>query len=385
MACESFFSESKEQSIVKATIVTKYFHAWAKVIIGAQKKRATYAPTENRIAYIDLFSGPGRYEDGTISTPLRILEKTIQDEDLRQRLVAVFNDKDTNNTQSLEAEIKALPGIDTLNYSPQVHNNTVGEDIVTMFEQMRLVPTLFFVDPWGYKGLSLRLINAILKNWGCDCIFFFNYNRINMGLNNEAVREHMNALFGDERADILRGRLESISPQEREMAIVEELTKALKEMGGEYVLPFCFKNERGSRTNHHLIFVSKHFRGYEIMKGIMAVESSLAEQGVPSLAYCPADKKYPLLFEMSRPLDDLRDMLINTFAGQSLTMRDIYERHNVGTPYVDKNYKAVLMALEVEGRISANPPAEAPKGEKKRKKGTFGDAVVVTFPPLGDR
>ncbi len=57
-----------------------------------------------------------------------------------------------------------------------------------MFEQMNLVPTFFFVDPWGYKGLSLRLINSVLKNWGCDCIFFFNYTRINMGLENELVK-----------------------------------------------------------------------------------------------------------------------------------------------------------------------------------------------------
>ncbi len=377
---ENFFGESKEQSVVKATIVTKYFEVWAKVIIATQKKQATHTPTETRIAYIDLFAGPGRYKDGTVSTPLRILETAIQDIDLQQRLLTIFNDKDANNTQSLEKEIKALSGIDMMNYPPQVHNHIVGEDIARMFEQMRLVPTLCFVDPWGYKGLSLRLINAILKNWGCDCIFFFNYNRINMGLNNDAVKEHMNALFMKERADTLRVRLESIAPWEREMAIVEELTEALKEMGGEYVLPFCFKNEQGTRTNHHLIFVSKHFRGYEIMKGIMAQESSQTEQGVPSLAYCPADKKYPFLFEMSRPLDDLRDMLINTFAGQSLTMRDIYERHNVGTPYVDKNYKTVLMALEDEGKIVAKPP----QGDKKRRKGTFADTVVVAFPALGD-
>ena len=327
----------------------------------------------------------GRYADGTKSTPLRILEEAIQDVDLQDRLVAVFNDKDTDNTQSLEKEINGLTGIERLKYAPKVHNNTVGKDIAEMFEQMRLVPTLFFVDPWGYKGLSLRLINAIMKDWGCDCIFFFNYNRINMGLNNKAVKEHMDALFGEERADMLRHRLASVCPREREMAIVEELTKALKEMGGEYVLPFCFKNEQGNRTSHHLIFVSKHFRGYEIMKDIMARESSRVEQGVPSLAYCHADKKYPFLFEMSRPLDDLRDMLVNTFAGRSLTMKEIYEQHNVGTPYVKANYKTVLTDLEAEGRITANPPAEAPKGEKKRKKGTFADTVVVTFPPLGEQ
>ena len=84
----------------------------------------------------------------------------------------------------------------------------MGEEIVKMFEEMSLVPTLFFVDPWGYKGLSLRLVNSVLKDWGCDCIFFFNYNRINMGLSNPFVKEHMNALFGEERAEEFRGILD---------------------------------------------------------------------------------------------------------------------------------------------------------------------------------
>jgi three-Cys-motif partner protein len=53
-----FFDENRVQSIIKASIVSSYFWAWAKVIISAQKKRMG----GNRIAYIDLFSGPGRYK-----------------------------------------------------------------------------------------------------------------------------------------------------------------------------------------------------------------------------------------------------------------------------------------------------------------------------------
>ena len=45
---------------------------------------------------------------------------------------------------------------------------------------------------------------------------------------------------------------------------------------------------RGSRTSHHLIIVSKHFRGYEIMKETIAKESSSAEHGVASFEYNPA-------------------------------------------------------------------------------------------------
>jgi three-Cys-motif partner protein len=375
----SFFDETREQSQVKATIVAKYFWAWAKVIIGAQKKYQT--SSKDRIAYIDLFAGPGRYKDGAMSTPLLVLEKAIRDADLRERLVLIFNDKDESNTKSLEQEINRLPGIHLLKYRPKVYNEEVGDRIVKMFMEMRLLPTLFFVDPWGYKGLSLALINSVLKDWGCDCIFFFNYNRINMGLGNVRVETHMNALFGKQRADDLRQRLLVLNPRERELAIVEEICQALREMGGKYVLPFRFKDDRGKRTSHHLTFVSKDIRGYEIMKEIMAGESSKLEQGVPTFEYNPADAMYPVLFELSRPLDDLTDMLLNDFAGQNLTMRQIYERHHIGRRYIAKNYKDVLRKLEAEGKIQADPPAE----HRPKRKGevTFADGVRVDFPSRG--
>ena len=370
-----FFDETSEQSAVKSAIVAKYFWAWAKIIIPTTKQHG------GKIAYIDLFAGPGRYKDGTKSTPLLVLEKSIADSDLREMLVSVFTDADPDNTRSLQAAIDALPGIDTLKHRPQVNSYKVGADIVKSLESMRLIPTLFFVDPWGYKGLSLRLVNSVLKDWGCDCVFFFNYNRINMGLANRAVVEHMNALFGEERADALRERLGTMSPADRELTIVEELVAALKEMGGKFVLPFCFKNASGQRTSHHLIFVTKHFKGYEVMKGIMAGESSSSDQGVPSFTFSPADVRFPTLFELSRPLDDLRARLLRHFAGQRLTVRDIYVRHSVGTPYVERNYKDALKQLDAESRIRADPPAE--RRPKRKGELTLSDRVYITFPKAG--
>jgi len=142
---QSFFEESKEQSRVKSAIVAKYFDAWAQIMIATQN---LYRKNQdNRIAYIDLFAGPGRYADGTKSTPLLVLEKAIGHDVMRDRLVAIFNDKDEENTNSLQEAIDALPGVDRLKYRPQVSTHEVGEEIVKMFEQMKLVPTLFFVDP----------------------------------------------------------------------------------------------------------------------------------------------------------------------------------------------------------------------------------------------
>lgn len=162
MVANSFFNEQTEQSFVKATIVSKYFDAWSSVIIATQKKYPFRS--SNKIAYSDLFAGPGRYLDGSQSTPLKILQNAIQNPDIRERLVTLFNDKDEENAHSLESAINSLPGIEKLKYPPQVESNEVGEEIVKMFEEMSLVPTLFFVDPWGYKGLSLRLVNSVLKD-----------------------------------------------------------------------------------------------------------------------------------------------------------------------------------------------------------------------------
>jgi len=370
----SFFEEQKEQSLIKSTIVAKYFDVWANVIISTQK---LYPQHSQKIAYIDLFAGPGRFKDGSLSTPLRIINNAIEKIDLRDRLVAIFNDKDENNSNDLKRTIREIPGIETLKFKPTVYNQEVGEEIVKMFEEMSLVPTLFFVDPWGYKGLSLRLVNSVLKDWGCDAIFFFNYNRINMGLNNQFVQEHMQALFGDEKAIELKEKLLRKKPYERELIIVEELCQALKSYGSRYVLPYRFKNNRGKRTSHHLIFVSKSFRGYEIMKDIMARESSSNTQGVPSFEYNPADflPKQSLLFQLYRPLHDLKKDLLNTFKGKKLTMRNIYELHNVDTPYVKKNYKEVLRELYEDGSIGAVSPTGKPP-----RKGTFSDEIMVTFP-----
>lgn len=372
MVDNEFFDEFREQSKIKARIVAKYFWAWAKVIIPSTKSRG------NRIAYLDLFAGPGRYEDGAISTPLMILQRAIEDPDMRNMLVTMFNDRDVDNVGKLRSAVESLPGINTLKHKPQISNEVVGEQLTAMFAAVRLVPTFFFVDPWGYKGLSLGLINSVLQNWGCDCVFFFNYNRVNMGLNNDAVREHMNVLFGLERADKLRANLFALVPEDRENMIVEELAQSLKSLGASFVLPFTFKDEKGSRTKHHLIFVTKHRKGYEIMKEIMAKESSEHTQGVPSFEFSPATERNQMLFDLFRPLDDLADMLLKDFAGETIAMEDIYSRHSVGKPFIPKNYKHVLVKLESQQKITVEPPAS--KRRKMQGQVTFGESVKVTFP-----
>jgi len=196
-----------------------------------------------------------------------------------------------------------------------------------------------------------------------------------MGVTNEIVREHLNALFGEDRAERLRQRVASLSPDQRELAIVNELAQALQDLGGRYVLPFRFVGKDGKRTSHYLVFISKGRLGYDIMKEIMARESSDRDDGVASFEYTPVkDKQLSILFGYARPLDELGGELLGIYAGREMTVKEIFDAHNVGTPFILPNYKEALRRLEAEGLILTDPPKE------KRRKNTLADHVKVIFP-----
>lgn len=372
---DGFFQEQREQSLIKARIVSKYFSAWASVILATQKR---YPHHTQKMAYIDLFAGPGRYDDQSKSTPLLVLETILANPDLSSRMVTLFNDKDEANIESLKAAIRQFDGINGLKYAPDFYNEEVGDEIAKMFSEAQIVPTFFFVDPWGYKGLSLNLVSSIIKDWGCDCVFFFNYNRVNMGVNNDAIRSHMASLFGNAQLDIVRRESENKTPDERELIVVQALCDALRNSGSQFVLPFRFKNDEGTRTSHHLIFLSKSFRGYDIMKEIMYKESSDNNGGVASFEYNPRDARFKqgLLFDMlSRPLDDLQGMLLHQYAGRTIDFVPLYEEHSVDKPYIRKNYKEVLKGLLEAGKITA---VNAKTGKPPRKN-SFSDDMRITF------
>jgi three-Cys-motif partner protein len=365
---EDFFGGMEEQSKVKIEIVNKYFSAWSNVILPSVEAR------DGKLGYIDLFSGPGVYGDGTKSTPILILEQAINNPRLSRRLVTIFNDSNPEFIQSLEININKIKGINLLKNKPILLTDIVGDQFVDVFREIKFIPSLFFIDPWGYKGLSLSLLGSVLKDWGCECILFFNYNRINAGLNNPYFIENMKALFGEGRAEELGKKLKKLSPKERELTIIEEFGTGIKEMGFNYVLPFSFKDESGKKTSHYLLFISKNEKGYGIMKNIMAKYSSELNQGVPSFQYCNATKIQPFLFSFNRPLDDLSQMLLDEFEGQILTMNEIFRRHNIGKPFIEKNYKTILRQMERKGLIKANPPWN------ERPKNTFAAHVKVIFP-----
>ena len=110
MVEETFFDEQTDESEVKSRIVEKYFDAWSRVILPTAKK------LNRTMAYVDLYAGPGRYRDGSASTPILVLQRTLANPDLCERLEMIFNDVDENNSSTLQREINSVAKVGSLKY-----------------------------------------------------------------------------------------------------------------------------------------------------------------------------------------------------------------------------------------------------------------------------
>ena len=107
----------------------------------------------------------------------------------------------------------------------------------------------------------------------------------------------------------------------------------------------------------------------------MANRGTIDEDGVPMFEYIPSFGGRQLAFDRPRPILALADDLMKTFAGQTLTVQEVFDVHNVGTPFIKPNYKQVLREMESAAEVTCEPDQES------RRANTMADRVLVSFPP----
>ncbi len=366
MSTDSFFERQTPESRAKTDIVASFFPAWLN-IIGAV--------SQGPLAYMELFAGAGTFEeDGTKSTPILVLEHVISSP-YASRFRIILNEMEEESADKLESTVMSLPGINRLRERPiLLREEVVLENSLKFLKHLGDFPAVLFVDPFGYKGLSRQLFARFMNvGWGRDAILFFNYRRINAAISNPEFVEHMDAIFGRDRARDLRETLAGLNPRDREKQVHAAMEEALHEVGVKYVHRYDFEKRHDS-----LFFMSQKEKGLRVMKNIMQKRSHRDASGIPSFSYSRngAQPQQLGLFSQSKtPLEELHGALLERFAGHLMTFEQIFLEHHPNTNYVEKNYRDVLLEMEAHGEIEVSP--------KKRRSGTFGPAVKVKFPVRG--
>jgi len=364
---KDFFENApRDSSRVKRQIVTEYFDFYMRVM--ARKGKTA--------GHIDLFAGPGIYGSGEESSPVVICKQVVSDQRLTSNVKLWFNEGDPANYEKLKANIAAIPGIGNLTHKPVVTSHVISEAFIARLAAIR-TPSFIFADPCGYKGLSLRLIASALKPFGNDCIFFFNYNRINMKIGYAAMEDSINAFFEKTRADQIRREIASIvRPHEREQVILTAVAKALKDVGA-YSLTFGFRTREGGATSHHLVYATKNVRALNQMKRIYTKASSDKSEGIGSLDFDPRDVESHAL-PLFSPLEEVRQRLLQIYAGRTVTFDELIQLE-ADTRFTDTAYRNALLELEAENLVAMNPRADQRRVGPGGKRSLPGP-TAITFP-----
>jgi three-Cys-motif partner protein len=353
-----FFEKQTASSRVKANIVSEYFPKYCKIIV----KR--HMPKE--IRYIDLFAGPGCYEDGNPSTPILIARHCKNDEFLRENVKMYFNDNEYAEVLKNNF-LKEFP-TGTFIHEPFFANRTVGEEEKittflckdTMKNGKNDYPSVLFIDPFGYKGIETKVLAKFLTYWGNEIFLFVNTKRIHPALENEKFESLMKDLFPTTLEQIKNDRIYKLTVSEKLQLIIDGLGKEYEKCIGSSVhyTAFKFQEEDIDATSHYILHFTKGDRGFDLIKTIYNDFANVGTifDGINTYTFDAKNIENTaceLLDQDSENIDRLKDILFKDYSTKEINANVLYDEHHPGTLYSKYHYTEALRRLVSEEKLTA--------------------------------
>lgn len=351
----SFFEHQSKSSYIKAKIVSSYFPQYCRILLKNPQKE---------LRYIDLFSGPGIYEDGHESTPIMIGEECYKDQRLRNLVKMQFNDKNFKNI--LENNFLARFPKGTFRYEPFFADRTIGEsESVERYLQKNTMengknssPALLFFDPFGYKGIKTQVLAEFMKNWGNEIFLFLNTKRINPAMDNELFMQYIKDMFPLSYKEVRLGKLEQFSVLSRLSYIVDMLGREFNLLLKKKVFytAFQFQEEDVRTTSHFILHLTKNAKGYELVKTIYNDFANVGTvfDGIHTYTFDPKSLEMPnasLFDDTADNIEQLAADLYKKYKGNHIDALTLFKNDQVNTNYCLSHYTKALRKLVGDGKI----------------------------------
>ena len=278
-------------------------------------------------------------------------------------------EKDFNNFSSLQAILEALK----LQY-PNVgivgpFNSDFASVVDKVIEQTdgRLIPSFFFIDPFGFTDVPFQTVKRILSLQRSEVFITWMVRDIGRFLSHPDLGTTFDLLFGipEWRDIVASGVTNDVKEHQLRDLYVQQLAGV-----GCYATPFRVCMDEKVQTLYYMIHATKHPKGRILMKEIMARQGA---NGV--FAYLgPADKsaraQLPLLAD---DIPELKEFLLEKFARRTISYDNIQEESCMDTDLIDRDYRQALQELRSDGQINVKPvTSKTDRGLSKRD--------LITFP-----
>ncbi len=351
----------------KHRVVAEYLKAWFPIISTNEKK----------VAFIDGFAGPGRYDGGQPGSPLVAIETLVDHTALPKMsnctFLFKFIEADPERAERLERnldEFETVRGGLPKNVLWSVENRPFIESVREFLDGLeknhRLIPAVALVDPFGFSGVPMAEIAELLRWPKCELIFNFMFDPINRWATAGNVDHHLTELFGcDEYKNA------PTSGQARKDFLRDLYARQLHDVGRfEYVRAFEMVTKR-HRTGNYLFFGTRHDSGLKAMKRAMWKVDP--ERGT-RFAISDRDPAQPTFeFAEGPDLRPLRAVLEAEFSGRTVTIGEVERFVRVKTDFLEDSHlkRKTLLPMQKAGLITD------PEG--KPRKGQFPAGSILRF------
>jgi three-Cys-motif partner protein len=325
----------------------------------------------NELAFWDCFAGKGTYDGGQPGSPLQVLEESQRCWNGRRKikLTCVFIEKDRNNFKELRETLRELyPDLendrwfaynsDYVDILDSAMNGEI-EELQTLVRK----PSLFFLDPFGFKGLSLGTIQKMMSRRSCEVLITLMVESIKRHRKTSRVIDHFKRMFG---VDDLTRLNEICSKPHPEAEIVEYYEERLRSRDGaniKHTLSFAFTPTRRNVILYYLVFGTNHRAGLDAMHRTMRAISNNPD----SFSFRGKSDGFVSLDFFIDPSRDITEWILSLPMTITNFNAITFRAAKAKKPYSHPEMRSVIVKLIREGKLEF-----VPVDERAKERGVLG-------------
>jgi three-Cys-motif partner protein len=340
-----------------------------------------------RILYLDGFAGSGEYDDGSVGSPIIALNvannhvlKLEADE-----INFFFIENKAKRADYLRTKINQMfQATGNGKYAKLRKNFTVevdhGEFNSTMSSLLSgikssIIPTMAFIDPFGYTDLNLDVLSKILRFNSCELLITYMVgflDRFSFDEKHQQSIKHSLELT-DQEIQTIRSISNNKEREQRWLAILieklENKARSMMPMPKEvYHLAFEVRDQ-SNRLLYHLVYMTKSQTGLEVMKEAMY---RVGKDGNLRFSDYNFDPQQTSILDYSKEkpwVTEAASVIYERFKGQSVAPAQVKEFAITRTLFLWR--KQILVKLEQDSKLSVI-------GTRTRRF-TYPDNVTLSF------
>ncbi|MXZ89176.1 MAG: three-Cys-motif partner protein TcmP [Dehalococcoidia bacterium] len=327
----------------------------------------------DRIMVVDGFAGPGVYKGGEDGSPIVALDALEEHSDFANMgdcsFTFLFVEERKDRVDVLQGILDERGVV--ANVEPRVCHGTFESHVLGALAELRRqpgMPAFFMLDPFGVKGLPLRVLREIAEFPKAELLVSYMYQSTNRFRATPELQPHLDDFFGmrewrqaeqykgDERKDFLRDLYE----------------RRLGSIGMEYVRMFEMRDEL-NQPEYFLAFATHSPHGLRVMEDSMWKADQ--SRGAEFSDFAAPSPLQGVLFPPEPDYANLETLLVGHFRGRrNVPIHEVNDFVLKRTDFRETHGRTALKKAAEESRVTVDRPLD-------KAPNYWGEGTTVTFLP----